>query len=67
MIKRRNVLQQITKLAIVSNPHTKKPQELFTSLRNELKKMEKRTIIDVLPEKGAFNKMRNILGNKGKK
>ena len=67
MIKRRNILQKITDLAIVSNPHTKKPQELFDSLRNELKKTEKRTIVDVLPEKGAFDKMRNILGNKGKK
>lgn len=66
MIKRRNILQKITQLAIVGNPHTKKPQELFDNLRNELKKLEKRTIIDVLPEKGAFDKMRNILGKRKK-
>jgi len=60
-------LQDLTQLAITSNPHTKNPKELYETLRRELKKLEKHTIIDVLPEKGAFDKLRNVLGSKGKK
>jgi len=66
VIKRRNIIQDLTQLAIVANPHTKNPKELYTTLQRELKKLQKHTIIDVLPEKGAFDKMRSILGSKGK-
>lgn len=66
LIKRRNILENLTKLAITSNPHTKKPKDLYDSLLQELKKTEKSSIMDVLPEKGAFDKMRKILGNKNK-
>lgn len=50
-------------LAIVSNPHTKKPKDLFNKLNNELKKLDNKRNIeedDMLPERDAFNKIRSI-------
>lgn len=64
LIKRRGIINNLTQLAIVSNPHTRQPKELYETLRLELRKLEKRTMIDVMPEKGAFDKLRGILNKK---
>lgn len=60
----------INQLMIITNPHVKKPQELFNIFNNELNRIKRRRNMDLvddsLPEKGAFNKIRAIFGQ-GKK
>lgn len=49
---------------IISNPHSKKPGALFGELKNELRKLENQDIMEAIPEKGAFDKLRGILNKK---
>lgn len=63
LITRSKISDYLMQLAIVSNPHTKKPKDLFNKLNNELKKLDNKRNIeedDMLPERDAFNKIRSI-------
>lgn len=69
-IQRRELTGALMQLSIVENPHRKKPEVLRKSLEQELKKLNKERIIkpeDVLPEEGAFDKVRKLLGTPKKK
>lgn len=68
-IHKQHLSDALLQLAIVANPHQKKPETLVKVIDDELKKLEdNRNIeLDVLPEKGAFDKIRAILGKKRKK
>lgn len=68
-IRRRKLNDLMVQLAVVQNPHTKKPKELWSKLEQELRFLSPRDIMDIYPEKGAFNKLSKILGgsNKGVK
>lgn len=61
MIKRRKLQNDIMQLAIISNPHTKEPKTLHNYLLDELKNLERRGMIEVTPEVGAFTKLKSIL------
>jgi hypothetical protein len=64
MIKRRKLQDDLMMLAIISNPHTKEPKTLQNYLTGELKKMERRGMIDTTPEVGAFTKLKSILNKR---
>ena len=63
MIKRRKVQEDLMQLAIISNPHTKEPKTLHNYLLGELKKLERRGMIEATPEVGAFKKLKSILNH----
>lgn len=60
-IQRRRLNDLLMQAYIISNPHSKKPGALFAELKNELRKLENQDIMEVLPENGAFDKLRGIL------
>lgn len=64
MIKRRKVQEDLMQLAIISNPHTKEPKALHKFLADELKNLERRGMIEVTPEQGAFTKLKSILNKR---
>lgn len=69
-IKRQSLIERINGLFIAHNPHSKKPKQLIDTWINELKKLESRSMInlvDDLPEEGAFDKLRSLFGQKPKK
>lgn len=51
---------------IVSNPHTKDPKKLLTSLDEELRRSTGGGILEEEPEEGAFEKLRTIFNKKQK-
>lgn len=65
-IQKNKLIDNITQLAIVSNPHTKKPKELANQFNRELRKLENRGIIEDVRDKDATEKLKQIF-NKGKK
>jgi len=64
LIQKRRMSDYLMMAYISANPHTKKPQELFTQLKAQLRKFEKDDIMDMRPEPGAIEKMRKILNKK---
>ena len=59
--QRRKISDYLMQAYIASNPHAKKPGALFDELKNELRKLENQDIMEAIPEKGAFDKLRGIL------
>lgn len=63
-IQRRKISDYLMSAYIAANPHSKKPGALFGELKGELRKLENQDIMELLPEKGAFDKLRGILNKK---
>jgi hypothetical protein len=66
LIKKRQINDYITQLAVISNPHTKNPKELLKSFQDELKKIENKGIIEPEREENATAKLKQIFSSKKK-
>lgn len=69
-IRKQGIIDNLNALFIAHNPNSKQPKELMDMWLLELKKLEGRSIIELendLPEEGAFDKLRSMLGQTSKK
>lgn len=64
-IKKEKVRDTLLQVSIVATPHMDQSNRraFVETLQKELRKYEKESIIDIYPEKGAFDKLRTILGS----
>lgn len=66
LIKKRQINNYITQLAIASNPHVKNPKELLKTFEDELSKLDNRGIMKEERDADAIKKLKQIF-NKSKK
>lgn len=64
-IKKEKLRDALLMTSIVSAPHMddSNRKSFVEGLQKELRKYEKTSIIDIYPEKGAFDKLRTLLGS----
>lgn len=64
LIKKRQINDYITQLAIIANPHTKNPKALLKSFQEELKKVDNRGIMETERDVDATAKLKQIFNRK---
>lgn len=67
LIKKRQINEHITQLAIISNPHAKNPKELIKTFEEELRKVDNRGIMETERDINATTKLKQIFSRNKKK